>query len=210
MLIGYVRYVPTAAPETDQIRMMVEKQAAKIFTEQTGSGSAELKARQDLLDFVREGDVVLADSIHIIARNIGELLDVLRRLEEKGVTFVSEKDGIDTGNENGRFLLRILKSMSTLDMDAIVAQRRESDAEKYAAAAARPAQPKAPAQPVAPSRPAQPAQPVTLAKAPAQPAPAPKPQPQPQPQEKPTPAPKPQPQEKPAPQPPADASGSEA
>lgn len=186
MLIGYVRCVPTGADETAQIKMMVDHKVTKFFTEQTGSRSVELKARQDLLNFAREGDSVLVNSIQVIARNIGELLDVMRQLEEKQVTFVSIAEDIDTGNEKGQFLLSILKAMASLDTDSIVGQRREDDAKAYADRAAGNIAPAKPASKVlSPSQPPakpSPAPNQTSAPKPA-PAPAPKPQPKPDPPE---------------------------
>ncbi len=144
MVIGYVRYVPNGADETSQLKMMVDRSVSKVFSEQTGSRAAELCARQDLLNFAREGDSVLVDSLQVIARSIGELLDVVQQLTERGVTFVSVSEDIDTRNDQGKFLLKVLKAMSNLDTDSIVGQRRDKDAKELAdktAQEARAAQP---------------------------------------------------------------------
>lgn len=136
MLIGYVRYVPAGPDETKQIKTMSERSIGKYFTEQTGNNAEELRARQDLLNFAREGDSVLVYSIPVIARNINELLDIICQLDERGVTFISLSEEIDTSDERGKFLLRILKSMANLDADSLVDKKREETAKALAAQAA--------------------------------------------------------------------------
>lgn len=133
MLIGYVRCVPNATDETTQIKTLADRGVDRFFNEQTGSRALELKSRQDMLNFAREGDSIIVDSIRVIARNIGELLDVMRQLEERKVTFISISDDIDTSTDQGTFLLMVFHAMSELDADSIVDQRREDDAKDYMA-----------------------------------------------------------------------------
>lgn len=146
MLIGYVRYVSNGADETSQLKMMMDRSVSKVFSEQTGSRAAELRARQDLLNFAREGDSVIVDSLQVIARSIGELLDVIQQLAERGVTFISVSEDIDTGNDQGKFLLKVFKAMSGLDTDSIVGQQRDKDARDLAAKAAQEARSQQPPQ----------------------------------------------------------------
>lgn len=149
MLIGYVRHVPKGVDETDQIKLMSERSIGKFFTEQTGSRSSELRARQDMLAFAREGDSVIVQSIRVIARSLPELMDVLHQLETQNVTFIAIDEDVDTSSDTGKFLMKVLNSMATLDTDSLVAQNREESAKELAEQAAQEAR-KGGAQPQGP------------------------------------------------------------
>ena len=49
--------------------------------------------------------MVVAESISRIARNTKDLLDIVERLEYKGVDFISKKEAIDTKTPSGKFPL---------------------------------------------------------------------------------------------------------
>ena len=49
-----------------------------------------------MMNYVRRGDTVIVESISRFARNARDLLDLVERLTEKQVEFVSRKEAIDT------------------------------------------------------------------------------------------------------------------
>ena len=127
MLIGYVRYMPGVADETAQLRLMADRGADKIFTERTGSHDTELKARRELLRYVREGDRVLVSDIRIIADGIGDFLEIMLQLEKRGVTFTAA-EGFSTGSRESRVLMRALCAMAGMDAYGAVDRPRGEDA----------------------------------------------------------------------------------
>ena len=114
MLIGYVRYMPDVADETAQLKLMTQRSVDKIFTERTGSRDTELKARKELLRYVREGDCVLVSDIRVIADGIVDFLDVMWQLEKHGVAFTAA-EGFSTDSEESRVLMRALRAMAGMD-----------------------------------------------------------------------------------------------
>ncbi len=86
MKVGYVRVSTDEQNTARQEVMMEELGVEKVFMEKV-SGKAQQGREQleAMLQFVREGDVVVVESISRIARNTKDLLDIVERLSEKGV-----------------------------------------------------------------------------------------------------------------------------
>ena len=55
-----------------------------------------------MLDFVREGDTVVIESISRLARSTRDFLNILDELEKKHVALISLKEQIDTSTPTGR------------------------------------------------------------------------------------------------------------
>lgn len=126
MKVGYVR-VSTEEQKTARQEVMLEELGVeKIFMEKitgkTQQGREQLTA---MLAFVREGDVVVAESISRIARNTKDLLDIVERLEEKGVDFISRKEAIDTKTPSGKFMLTVFGAIAQLEREYILDRQRE-------------------------------------------------------------------------------------
>ena len=87
---------------------------------------AGLKPSIDLVAiFVREGDVVVVESISRIARNTKDLLEIVEQLEEKGVDFISKKEAIDTKTPSGKFMLTVFGAIAQLEREYILDRQRE-------------------------------------------------------------------------------------
>ena len=78
-----------------------------------------------MMDFVRQGDTVVVESISRFARNTRDLLDLVERLTEKGVEFVSQKEAIDTSTPTGKFMLTVFGAVAELEREYILQRQRE-------------------------------------------------------------------------------------
>ena len=85
MKVGYIRVSTEEQNTARQEVMMEELGVEKIFMEKitakTQCGREQLEA---MLQFVREGDEVVVESISRIARNTRDLLEIVERLEADG------------------------------------------------------------------------------------------------------------------------------
>lgn len=126
MKVGYVR-VSTEEQNTErQEALMRELGAEKVFMEKvTGKTREDRTQLEAMLQYVREGDVVVAESISRIARNTKDLLDIVERLEDKGVEFVSKKEAIDTKTASGKFMLTVFGAIAQLEREYILDRQRE-------------------------------------------------------------------------------------
>ena len=104
MKVAYIRVSTAEQNEARQMTMAEEHGAEKIFMEKVSGKTADREELKKMLDFVREGDVVITESISRIARNTRDLLSIVSELTEKKVEFVSLKESIDTATPQGRFI----------------------------------------------------------------------------------------------------------
>jgi len=65
----------------------------KVFEEKVSGASKERKALNDMIDWVREGDMVQVWSIDRLARDLRDLQSILAKLLDKGVSvsFITER-----------------------------------------------------------------------------------------------------------------------
>lgn len=126
MKVGYVR-VSTEEQKTMRQEVMMEQLGVeKIFLEKlTGKTKRGREQLEAMLAFVREGDVVVVESISRIARNTKDLLEIVELLEEKGVDFISNKEAIDTKTPSGKFMLTVFGAIAQLEREYILDRQRE-------------------------------------------------------------------------------------
>ena len=126
MKVGYIR-VSTEEQNTErQEALMRELGAEKVFMEKaTGKTRKDRTQLEAMLQYVREGDVVVAESISRIARNTKDLLDIVERLEYKGVDFISKKEAIDTKTPSGKFMPTVFGAIAQLEREYILDRQRE-------------------------------------------------------------------------------------
>lgn len=126
MKVGYVRVSTVEQNTARQEVLMEELGVEKIYIEKvsgkTQRGREQLEA---MLQFVREGDVVVVESISRIARNTKDLLEIVERLKDKGVSFESRKEQIDTDTPAGQFMLTVFGAMAQLEREYILDRQRE-------------------------------------------------------------------------------------
>lgn len=126
MKVGYVR-VSTAEQNTiRQENIMKELGVDKVYIEKASgksrTGRPELEA---MMDFVREGDVVIVESISRFARSTRDLLTLVEQLTNKKVEFVSQKESIDTTTPQGRFMLTVFGAMAELEREQTLQRQKE-------------------------------------------------------------------------------------
>ena len=125
MQVGYVR-VSTAEQNTArQEVLMCELGVDRVFIDRASGKNADRPELKKLLDFVREGDAVIVESISRFARNTRELLRLVDVLTEKRVEFISKKESIDTASPAGKFMLTLFGAMAELERDYILQRQAE-------------------------------------------------------------------------------------
>ena len=133
MKVAYER-VSTAGQSTlRQEVMMQEHQIEKVFSEKVSGKNRNRPELQKMLEFVREGDVVVIESISRLARSTRDFLNILDELEKKQVALVSLKEQIDTATPTGRFLVSIFAALAQLEREQILTRQKEGVAAQKAA-----------------------------------------------------------------------------
>lgn len=125
MLIGYVRVSTAEQNEARQLVSLEERKVDKVFIDKKSGKNTDREALKDMLNFVREGDTVITESISRIARSTKDLLNIIDTLTQKNVEFVSLKECIDTTTPQGKFMLTVFAAMAELERDNILQRQRE-------------------------------------------------------------------------------------
>lgn len=125
MKIGYVR-VSTAEQNTARQEVLMEQLGVeRVFIDRISGKSTDRPALQQMMNFVRENDIVVVESISRFARNTKDLLDLVEQLHIKNVQFISQKEQLDTDTPAGKFMLTIFGAVSELERDYIRQRQRE-------------------------------------------------------------------------------------
>lgn len=125
MKIGYVRVSTREQNTARQEELLDQLGVEQKYIDKVSGKDTERPELQRMMEFVREGDVVVVESISRFARNTKDLLDLTERLEKKGVQFVSQKENLDTSTPTGEFLLSFFGALAQLERKNILARQAE-------------------------------------------------------------------------------------
>ena len=105
--------------------MLRELGVDELFVDRASGKNADRTELNRMMNFVRRGDTVIVESISRFARNTRDLLDLVERLTEKQVEFVSRKEAIDTTTPTGKFMLTVFAAVAELEREYILQRQRE-------------------------------------------------------------------------------------
>lgn len=125
MKIGYVRASTTDQNTARQEVLMEELGVEQVYIDRISGKNTERPELKRMMSFVREGDMVIVESISRFARNTRDLLDLVEQLTRKQVEFVSKKEAIDTTSPSGKFMLTIFGAVAELEREYILQRQRE-------------------------------------------------------------------------------------
>ncbi len=125
--VGYIRVSSTDQSTSRQEELFKEQKIDKIFMEKvSGKNIKDRPELINLMEYVREGDVVIVESISRFGRSLSDLLLLIDQLNQKGVQFKSLKEGdIDTTTPTGKLVFSIFASLSEFEKDTIKQRQAE-------------------------------------------------------------------------------------
>jgi DNA invertase Pin-like site-specific DNA recombinase len=130
MLVGYARTSSLAqvAGLEAQERELRAAGCDKIFMEQVSS-VAQREQLELALDYVREGDTFIVTKLDRLARSVGDLPEIVARLEKKKgslrVLAMSGAEPLDTGTAIGRLMLAVIGAVGQAEREAMLERQRE-------------------------------------------------------------------------------------
>lgn len=126
MKFGYAR-VSTQEQNLDrQIDILKSYSVDKIIEDKATGTNTNRDGLQQLLSMLREGDEVYVESISRLGRNTLEVLSIVKEFKEKGVTFHSHKENMDTSTPTGEAMFNIMVVLAQLERDLISERVKES------------------------------------------------------------------------------------
>lgn len=125
MKVGYVR-VSTQGQNLERQEIIMEKLGIeRMFMDKLSGKNTERPGLNDMLDFIREGDEVIVESISRLARNTKDLLEIVEKINDKKAGFKSQKENIDTTTVAGKFVLTVFGALAELEREYILERQRE-------------------------------------------------------------------------------------
>lgn len=136
MLIGYARTstLDQKAGLAAQLRDLEAAGCERIFTEEVSS--VDVVKREQLaeaLTFARQGDTLVVTKLDRLARSVAHLVELLARLESKGVALRILAMGIDTSTPTGKLMLTVLGGVAEFEREIMLERQREGIAKAKAA-----------------------------------------------------------------------------
>jgi DNA invertase Pin-like site-specific DNA recombinase len=136
MLVGYAR-VSTAdqiAGMEAQERQLAASGCTKVFSERVSS-VAQRDQLESALDFVREGDALIALRMDRLARSTTDLLAIIAKLEGKGVALrILDFGGqaVDTQSPSGKLIVTMFGAVAQFERELLLQRQREGIAKAQA------------------------------------------------------------------------------
>lgn len=133
MFIGYARVSTDDQNLNLQIDALKKVGCEKIFMDQV-SGSRTCRPRlEEVLDFLRFGDTLVVWRLDRLGRSLRHLIELVRKLEDKGICFRSLTESMDTTTCSGKLIFHIFGALAEFEQNLI----RERTKAGLAAARAR-------------------------------------------------------------------------
>lgn len=125
MNVAYIRVSTIEQNEARQLEAMKDKNIEKYFTEKVSAKNTNRPKLQEMLEFVREGDTIYIHDFSRLARSTEDLLNIVNRLNEKGVHLVSNKENLDTSTPTGKLLLTMIGAIAQFERENLLERQRE-------------------------------------------------------------------------------------
>lgn len=124
--IGYIR---VSTVEQNTARQLEGIQLDKVFEDKCSAKDTKRPQLKALLEFVREGDVLHVHDISRLARNLEDLLSLVRTLTGKGVAVKFMKENLhftgDANNPMQVLMLNLLGAVYQFERSLLLERQRE-------------------------------------------------------------------------------------
>jgi DNA invertase Pin-like site-specific DNA recombinase len=123
--IGYIR---VSTVEQNTARQLLNLKLDKVFTDKCSGKDTNRPALIQLIEFVREGDIIHCHDISRMARSTEDLLRLVKEFTAKNITLKFHKENLTfdgTDNSMQQLLLSILGSIYEFERAMILERQRE-------------------------------------------------------------------------------------
>lgn len=125
--IGYVRVSSVDQNEARQLKALEDfgQPIHKIFMDKCSGKDTNRPEFQKMMEYVRDGDVVVVCEYSRLARSSTDLLRTVKELQDKGVEIVSLRERLDTTTPEGRFMLTVFAGLAEFEREIMRERQKE-------------------------------------------------------------------------------------
>jgi len=118
-LLGYAR-VSTAEQNPDlQVDELTEAGCWKVWTDHASGALDRRPQLEEVLGQLRPGDTLVVWRLDRLGRSLRHLIEVVTRLDERGVGFRSLRESIDTTTAGGRLVFHLFGALAQFEREII-------------------------------------------------------------------------------------------
>ena len=125
MIIGYARVSTDEQKLEAQIDALEGAGAERIFSDKITGSKRKRPQLDQMIDQLRQGDVVVVTKYDRLARSLRDLLDIVETIRERGAGFRSVAEDIDTTTPAGRLVFHVFASIAQFERERISERTRE-------------------------------------------------------------------------------------
>jgi len=119
MKVGYIRVSKQEQHEDLQKDALTAAKCEKLFTDKISGAAAERKGLEEALAFLRPGDTFVVWKLDRAGRSLNHLMELLKGLNERDISFMSLTEHIDTTTPSGKLIFHLMGALAEFERDLI-------------------------------------------------------------------------------------------
>ena len=124
--VGYIR---VSTREQNTARQLDNMRLDKVFTDTCSGRDTHRPALRDMISYVRAVDTVHVHDISRLARNVADLIEIIKKLNSKGVSVKFHKENLffssDESNPMSELMLNLLGAVYQFERSMLLERQRE-------------------------------------------------------------------------------------
>lgn len=123
----YSRVSTTQQNVEQQTKVLKEAypQADNVFEDKASGNTLHREMLNALLTVIKTGDTIYTYDVSRIGRNTGEVLELIKTLQDKGVHLVIKTlDGLDITSPTGKLIITVMASVATMEREQMLEKQR--------------------------------------------------------------------------------------
>lgn len=119
MKIGYARVSTTDQNLDLQFDALKKARCDKIYQDVASGSKTKRDGLNKILSFVRKGDTLVVWKLDRLGRSLRHLINIVNRLNDRGVYFMSLQEKIDTTSPGGKLVFHVFGALAEFERDII-------------------------------------------------------------------------------------------
>lgn len=119
MNLGYARVSTDDQATAAQLDALRAAGCVRVFEERASGGRWDRPELHQMLDQLREGDVVVVWKLDRLSRSLKDLLGIMAKIDAAGAAFRSLTEAIDTATPAGRMMMQMVGVFAEFEREMI-------------------------------------------------------------------------------------------